>query len=547
MKKIIALFVTVLLAFSFVGCNRNKVDDGEQTLEVYLWEAGYGTEWLTALLEDFSTLDWVKQAYPNFKYATVMNDDESYAESRLNSGGNTTIDLFLGSRVEGLYGTDVLLDLTELVYENTVPGEDGLFKDKVLPSVLEANAYYPVGGEDGDPAYYSVPWASGMGGLVYNKTLFDELNLDVPNTTDELLALCGDVKALNGKNAAYNKSYTFISSKVAYSGYMFPTWWAQYESAEQYTNYYKGINYDGVRNSVDVVSQRGRLESLKVFEQLYTEKNGYYDRSSVTFEFIAGQTRLLTRDGLIMACGDWFSSEMRDLAADYAKRGYTDVMSMMRSPVISSITDKTPSIISTAEVKGITKDALLSQVIDEIDAGKTSSEIDGVSQADFDIVRSARGVIYSIGPGQISVIPQRAKAKDVAVDFLRYMATDRANRLYAEYTYGASLPFDYNIKEKAPDLVEKLTTEDASTFEVQNARIDIMETDYATILPYPNNFPLVRYGGLGAIITKYGNLETSFMSNSSLTAVAVAKEDRDYWTEENNKRWNLALSKAGML
>ena len=45
---------------------------------------------------------------------------------------------------------------------------------------------------------------------------------------------------------------------------------------------------------------------------------GYFDESSVANEYIQGQTQMFLRNGLIIACGDWFSTEMRELAADYA-------------------------------------------------------------------------------------------------------------------------------------------------------------------------------------------------------------------------------------
>ena len=45
---------------------------------------------------------------------------------------------------------------------------------------------------------------------------------------------------------------------------------------------------------------------------------GYFDESSVANEYIQGQTQMFLRNGLIIACGGWFSTEMRELATDYA-------------------------------------------------------------------------------------------------------------------------------------------------------------------------------------------------------------------------------------
>ena len=45
---------------------------------------------------------------------------------------------------------------------------------------------------------------------------------------------------------------------------------------------------------------------------------GYFDESSVANEYIQGQTQMFLRNGLIIACCGWFSTEMRELATDYA-------------------------------------------------------------------------------------------------------------------------------------------------------------------------------------------------------------------------------------
>lgn len=61
--------------------------------------------------------------------------------------------------------------------------------------------------------------------------------------------------------------------------YMFPVWWAQYEGAEQYKNYYNGVYYDAAsgrtyNNDVRTVSQQGRLESLEILEEIYRGHDG---------------------------------------------------------------------------------------------------------------------------------------------------------------------------------------------------------------------------------------------------------------------------------
>ena len=322
-KRIIAAFaaVVMLCAVPFAGCGGRSIGDTEQSLEVYVWDAGYGTQWMWDMLDAFAEQDWVQEKYPELEYDVTANDLNNFAADRINSR-TTTIDVFVGTGIGSLWESGNLLDITESVYNQKVPGEDVYFKDKMPASILESVAA-PTSTEE-DMQYFATPGPSAMGGFVYNVTLFDELGLEVPNTTDELFELCEKVYNLGGKDEAYSHTHTFISTKVGYMTYMFPVWWAQYEGAEQYKNYYNGVYYDAAsrrtyNNDVRTVKQQGRLESLEILEEIYRgHDGGYFDESSVANEFIQGQTQMFLRNGLIIACGDWFSTEMRELAADYA-------------------------------------------------------------------------------------------------------------------------------------------------------------------------------------------------------------------------------------
>lgn len=538
-KTLLSIIMAAAVAFTTItaaGCGgRGVASNDDNTLEVYLWNAGYGTEWLTEMLEDFGKQDWVKAKYPNYNYATVINDQNSFGESRIAQGKNNTIDLFFTESVESYFGTNVLVDLTECVYNTEVPGEGILYKDKMHPDKLKDVAYSELGSDK--VSYYYVPWASSIGGLIYNKTLFKELGLTAPRTTDELFELMDTVKSWNGKNPNYlDKTYTITSSQINYIGYTWPQWWAQYDGIETYENFYKGIDENGVMNSIDVLYQTGRLEALKVMEKIHKESNGYYDRSSSTRSFIEGQTHLLLRGGLIQPCGDWFSNEMKYLAEGYKALGYDDEIGMLKTPIISSITDKLDTIKT---------DELLRQVIDEIDEGKTSSSIAGVSQKDFDRLLEARGILYCGTGASLGVIPSDASAKELAIDFLRYFGTDRAQRIYAINTLGGRLAFKYNFKEDAPEEYNRLMSESKSTFSLQADCIDIANASNARWLPRSTKSPLVAYGSFSVMV--YGTNELTAFLNGSKTAQEIWQDAITYYSENNNARWNTALSNAGMI
>lgn len=95
MKKVSILALSALLAASTClagSCGKNVVPDDEQTLQIYVFQAGYGTKWCKDLIELFKEQDWVKEKYPELKIpAPTENDVSSFAESRLSAGekGNT--------------------------------------------------------------------------------------------------------------------------------------------------------------------------------------------------------------------------------------------------------------------------------------------------------------------------------------------------------------------------------------------------------------------------------------------------------------------------
>ena len=59
-KRAIAFVLSMVMLLGLCACQQNGDVSGEQMLEVYIWDAGYGTSWLSASLEAFSELDWVK-------------------------------------------------------------------------------------------------------------------------------------------------------------------------------------------------------------------------------------------------------------------------------------------------------------------------------------------------------------------------------------------------------------------------------------------------------------------------------------------------------
>ncbi|MBQ9481296.1 MAG: extracellular solute-binding protein [Clostridia bacterium] len=533
----ISLFISLIVVMTgFFGCaQKNVASDDDNTLEVYLWNAGYGYEWLEELLKDFGTLDWVQEKYPNYSYFTVINDQTNYGEDRMAAGKGNTIDLIMSGNLDSYFGTKDLVEISDCILESDVPGENVKFKDKLLPSVYSSLGFTPYG--ETKTYYNSVPWNLGVGGIVYNATLFEELGLNVPRTTEEMFGIMDKVKSWNGSNAEYPFTYSYIASQITYSEYITAQWWAQYEGVQNFENFSYAIDEDGVRNSINVLYEKGRMRSWEILDRLLDEANGYYDRSSPNRDFITGQSYLLLRRGLFMFSGDWFSNEMKDLAEGYKSEGYTDTMSMMRTPVVSSLIEKLDTI---------NDDTTLCEVIDEIDAGKTGSSVSGVSQKDFDRVKEARGVMYTNNGSCHTVIPSYATAKDLAIDFVRYMATDRANELFACYSSGGKLPYKYDFMTQSSEKYAELNKKQSATLYLQTKVSEYLQTPFTRIL---NNkvSDFQRYGGFNILAgSNTSDIFNTFVYTNT-SAQDLYQNAIDYYTANNNAMWNTALRNAGML
>lgn len=541
--KFLCVLMAAGIAAGAAGCS-NKVPDTEETLEVYCRDAGYGYAWCEALLDAFKQQDWVQQKYPNLQVAFDKNQVASYAESKLKSGAEAnTIDLFFatgGYELAGVdsKGNDYLADLTEYVYGQNVPGENVLFIDKVQDSYNTSNLYHDVTATTDKDTYYFVSWADGMDGILYNADILESLGIPVPVTTDEWLASMRKIKDLQGnQEGKYSVGYSILQSNDApnYVDYMFYIWWAQYEGIDNYLDFFNGI--DSGRYSSGIFDQVGRVEALKVLEQAVNKTNDYVNPTSFTDEYLISQTEFLRGKAVYHMNGDWFDNEMREIKEEIKQVNGLDYdIQMMRTPVISSIVTQTPSIQALAKTRGITENAALRLVIEAVDSGADSYE--GVTAPDFERIREARSIVHSIGPNHTAFIPSYATGKEVAMDFLRFMATDIANEIYIEATGGATLPFLYNVKEKNPQLYESLS-------DFQKTRIGYFTDENVGlyVLPSENSFPLVLYGGVMPFTTQNYYITFSMSGNTKMPQ-NYFDDTKAYWTDA---RWQDALAKAGIV
>ncbi len=523
MKKLVVILLASLLAFcGMLGGCKKKFSNDDNSLEIYVADFGYGYEWIYDLLDDFASQTEIKEKYPNFKYHVSSNTSRTQALDRILQGETNTVDLFFSittaaDKYESTYsgGKPYFEDLSEL-YATKVPGEDITFAEKLDDNFLKMSTFTRL---NGTTSYYAVPWVAGMQGMLYNKTVFNALGIEVPNTTDELYKVCEEIVE-KGRTP-----FIFSSKENYWTCMMFLLWWAQYEGAENYANFYQGIVEENGRKTMsrDVFRQTGRLRALETIESLIFYPTEFIHDNVNTLVFTQAQAKFLIGEGLMMPNGDWFETEMSKTKEEDE---ITDVFTFMKTPVISSITEK-------LEDKDMT-DETLSAVIDAIDAGAT--EFEGVSEADFAKIYEARKLVLPVG-NHNAFVPAYATAKELAKDFLLYLATDRANYLFIKATNGASLPFEYDVEEKAPELY-------ASLPDIQKDRLD-MQSD-AIFMMNENTYSAVYYGGISRFTGDRTNVESLMtVQNKSYqkTAREIYDDEIAYWTAD---RWDSVLENMGL-
>lgn len=522
LATMVAATTLVMSGVGMAGC-KPEVVDSDQHLEIYVLNIGLGYEWAPAIADAFSKESWVQEKYPEFSYSYDFNDEWDFASDRIKAGkAINTADILFGNNLQTLYNTkkdgELVLTSLEEIAKETVLGEEVVYEEKLYPEFLTPNK-----SPDTDELV-TVPWGIGYQGLLYNETLLTELGFEVPVTTKEFLDICQAIKTRT-TDETYGENYAVIGCyNDDYWQNAFPIWWAQYEGVEEYTNFFQGISEGKL--SKDIFLQTGRLKALEALHDTLSKSNGYTTENSGIYEFMDAQTNFLMGKGVFYMCGDWFDYEMRAIAPGL-KKTYDYDIRLMQMPVLSSVREKT----------SIDSDEKMAELIREIDAGKAYAEIsiEGISQKDYNTVKTARS-IQNLGGGVTNMaVPSYATAKELALDFVRYFATDKAQEIFARTTYGGSTGFKYDPKTKNEALYNELSLLNRDKYDILNGEI--------TILPGASRFPLVYKGGLTS--TVYMIAQDSF-AHMFGTTTKTAKEFFDYDAEYmTTDRWNMMLSMTG--
>lgn len=489
MRKLVALLLSAVMAFSLVGCggsgsgsnssNDDKYKDRSKQITLCYYEGGFGSDWLQAVVNDY--MDNVnKDVYIKLKAST----DNDGTRTKI-SGQTGTYDLYY-IEVDMFDQQNALVELSDLM-EMDVPGEEGVkVKDKIGQKWVD---YYT---EDGK--IYQMPATNFMGWhWSYNKTLIDkalgEGNWKLPNTTEELLTIG---EKLFDKNVFLT---TFVGNDTTgganYLQYCYNVWFAQRVGMDGYNHFYNCEYKDGNKWKVadktpeNIKTNKEAIEdTYKLAETLCQGRNGveFIHSKCESLSFLDAE--FLLYQGGFKGAEEYPLAFYYNTAAGeqemlpYIKDGIIEEqdVQMMKMPVISSIIKRTPSIKD---------DATLSAVVDYVD-GTTTECPKGVTEDDVNIVKEARSMMAELICREW-VIAKDAKNVEDIKDFMAYLTSDNAQKIAAKNANGlAVLNYGY-----VP------TTEDMG-FEVSKYTQSIYNvTKDATIVDFGNfDKPLGRFMGL---------------------------------------------------
>lgn len=164
-KKYVACFLaTCLVSTVLASCNNNTTNEKE--LKIVYYSAGYGEKWINDLVSIFEKNHEGVKVNLEASY-----NAESIIRQNLNSSRNSD-DLYIstGSTWKSYAATGKFADLTDFLNETVDSTSNITVKDKINDEYKDS-IYYKR--SDGSTKSYRLPFTSGVGGIFYNKKMFE--------------------------------------------------------------------------------------------------------------------------------------------------------------------------------------------------------------------------------------------------------------------------------------------------------------------------------------------------------------------------------------
>lgn len=380
MKKYFLSVVFIFFILIFASACRQK---SNQDLKIAVYLGGYGEVWINKLVERFI------EKNPGLKIKIEANPDLAQdIPNRLENGSDDDIFFSHGISWEKLAVTKLIEPLND-IYEQEV--ENGIkLKDKIDENLIKTANFRG--------KYYKLPWTNGVGGIIYNKKMFEKNNWQVPKTYEQLVDLCKTiydakipVDPTDLKPSA-KKIKPFVWSKETYYwDYLVFDWWAQLEGVDFFEKYVKLESPE----VFDPEKYPGQMKALEAWRNLVAKNPLHSMEDSPGKQYMAAQMDFINGYAAMIPNAQWLESEM----------------------------------------------------INNIDPEKVEMDImpapflkDAKKDSDGNYIR----VNYSVGAGDSIIIPAKSRNKELAKKFLLFLAKDENMKLFTEKTNGVLLGFKYD-------------------------------------------------------------------------------------------------------
>lgn len=513
MKKSISMALALMLTFGaagMTGCGGTQpVANTATDLEIFYWEAGTGSVWLEKSIDAF------EEKFPEVNIIPrISNSNDTWANELVNPEVNTT-DLYISTMTNFLAYTEYLEPLDDVLnvkWEN----ESKTLLEKNYKPMLDTQR-----GEDGK--LYAAMYGGGVSGIVYNKTVFEQKGYEVPRTTDELIALAGDM---------VDDGYTpFIHcSNANYWDYGTMVWTGQYGGIEEVYDFWNARYTDPETGeteqpSLKAMKTEGRKKAIETLYSVISPK-GYTYMASNQETHTNAQTYFLAGRALMMPNGSWLENEMKNAKTDIE-------YAFMRTPIISALGDKL----------GINSDKVLAEVVSYVDSEDydkgiinddseeyNAARVKTCSQEVIDRVAEARKVVYSESVSNRMLIPNYANAKDWAKKFIQFLNSDEALAIYTE---------ELNVRTLVTPTVDTMDTSKWSKF-MQSANNLMIDANYVY---RAKGYKLFYNSSITEFFPYYAQ---SYFTAVNAEDKMNAQEYWDYCMTYYDQNWESALQLAGL-
>lgn len=482
-KRIVILVLSLVMALCSTACNRwttgdsgsdidhtqkdtsdrsgwvlrqrkSSSDFDDKVLNIKFFNGGYGSSWIEKMEQKFEA------DYPGIDVKLTASENSADFQSLLKGElESDPEDIYICHDIawETLGGANHLLaDLTDDLYEATIytdsknNNEAIRFKDLLTPSSLRSSAF--------NGKYYKVAQVQGAGGILYNKTLFDKYGWKIPDTYEELCALCeqicNDTKEVAPFLVAGTEGYLWDS--------LIYDWFIQIAGEEEYSRMLEG-NDKNCWNP-DVYPYH-KMAYQYWYDLFVKNKDKYMLKGFEGISNIMANAVFLAGKAAMMPATAWAVSE---LGSDLLKEANMDV-----------------GLIPTPYVKEAKKDK------------------------DGNFIR----VCYDVA-GRDSIVVAEKGNKALAVEFLKWMSETENTLIFPEEVPGMLLGFKYEIKDLLNDKYCSLTW-DRDMFRLLD-ETTFRSTGYSTnpmfVLKLISVYPIENY---------YLKCFTTFGTSSQVTPDSV--------------------------